>query len=130
MPFFCNTFVTSANQFVSMPAKIPLYSTNLSWLSFNHRVLQEARDPGVPVLERLRFLAIFSNNLDEFFRVKVAAIRSLKEDPNRAKLDFDPAVLLRDIIATVHKQQIEFGDIYRNKIIPELNKNNIFILSE
>ncbi|MGQ3013542.1 MAG: polyphosphate kinase 1 [Flavobacteriales bacterium] len=113
-----------------MPHKIPLYSTNLSWLSFNHRVLQEARDPKVPVLERLRFLAIFSNNLDEFFRVKVAAIRSLKDDPNRAKLDFDPAVLLRDIIDTVHKQQMEFGDIYRNKIIPELNKNNIFILTE
>src|SRR5690606_9067239 len=113
-----------------MSDKAPLYSTNLSWLSFNHRVLQEAADPKMPVLERLRFLSIFSSNLDEFFRVKVAALRSLKEDGPINKLDFDPDKLLSDILDTVQKHQNEFGIIYREKIIPELNKNGIFILSK
>lgn len=113
-----------------MSAKTPLYSTNLSWLSFNHRVLQEAADPNMPVLERLRFLSIFSSNLDEFFRVKVAALRSLKDDGKKTKLDFDPVKLLADILNTVQKHQQEFGIIYREKIIPELNKQGVFILTE
>ena len=49
-----------------------------SWLSFNHRVLQEAKDPSVPLYERIKFLAIYSSNLDEFFRVRVAAMRQFK----------------------------------------------------
>ena len=53
-----------------------------SWLSFNARVLQEAADPTVPLVDRLRFLGIFSNNLDEFFRVRFAAIRRLSLDSN------------------------------------------------
>lgn len=51
----------------------------ISWLSFNARVLQEAEDPTVPLFERIRFLGIFSNNLDEFFRVRVAAVRRMLE---------------------------------------------------
>jgi polyphosphate kinase len=53
------------------------YDRELSWLSFNHRVLQEARDPNVPLHEKIKFMAIFSSNLDEFFRVRVAALRYL-----------------------------------------------------
>ena len=54
-----------------------LIDRDLSWLSFNRRILQEAGDLSVPLYERIKFLAIYSSNLDEFFRVRVAAIRSL-----------------------------------------------------
>jgi polyphosphate kinase len=115
---------------IFMAYKIPLYSNNLSWLSFNYRVLQEAMDKNVPLLERLKFLAIYSSNLDEFFRVKVAAIRSLSEDKSSKKLDFDPDELLENIIKEVGRQQNEFGRTFREEIIPGLNDKGIFLLSE
>ena len=59
----------------------PRVNRELSWLAFNGRVLQEAADPAVPIFERLNFLAIFSSNLDEFFRVRVASLRSLLPSP-------------------------------------------------
>jgi polyphosphate kinase len=56
---------------------IPFIHRDISWLSFNYRVLQEAKDPSVPLFERIKFLGIYSSNLDEFFRVRVAAIKAL-----------------------------------------------------
>ena len=58
---------------------------DISWLSFNARVLQEANDPAVPLLERLKFLGIYSSNLDEFFRVRVATIKRLLKYKEKAK---------------------------------------------
>ena len=104
----------------------------LSWLAFNGRVLQEAQKPEVPVFERLKYLAIFSSNLDEFFRVRVASLRSLlrlKKKKTR-KLDFDPAHLLREIHATVTAQQEAYGRIMNEKILPELARCGIALIDE
>ncbi len=103
---------------------------DLSWLSFNYRVLQEAKDPAVPLLERLKFLAIYSSNLDEFFRVRVANVRNLKKvgKKTKAALDFDPGELLREILRTVNRQQEEYSAIFEDQIVPELRRHNIFIL--
>ena len=104
----------------------------LSWLSFNYRVLQEAKDASVPLYEKIKFLAIFSSNLDEFFRVRVAALRHLLKLNQKAQetLKFTPEELLSEIQKTVGKQLNEFGKIYRNVVIKELNDNKIFLINE
>ncbi len=103
----------------------------LSWLSFNYRVLQEAKDNANPLYERIKFLAIYSSNLDEFFRVRVASLRSLLRLKKKSQEDlgFDPAELLKQIHSIVHKQQEEFGEIFRSQIIPELNENDICLVN-
>jgi polyphosphate kinase len=109
---------------------LPLIHRDISWLSFNYRVLQEAKDPAVPLLERLKFLAIYSSNLDEFFRIRVANIRNLKKvgKKTKAALDFDPREVLRDIHRIVNLQQEEFSEIFEHQIVPELRRHNIYIL--
>ena len=88
----------------------PRLNRDLSWLAFNHRVLQEARDPAVPVFDRLSFLAIFSSNLDEFFRVRVAALRAhVRRHPEER----GPAALLRRIRRASVRYQTEFGRTLR-----------------
>jgi polyphosphate kinase len=109
---------------------IPYINRDISWLSFNYRVLQEAKDPSVPLLERLKFLAIYSSNLDEFFRIRVAYIRNLKKvgKKTRRALDFEPADVLKNIHRTVSKQQDEFSEIFAKQIVPELRQHGIFLL--
>lgn len=104
----------------------------LSWLSFNERVLQEAEDPTVPLFERIAFLAIFSSNLDEFFRVRVASLRALlrlKKKRTRA-LSLHPRRLLRQIHAVVSAQQERFGRIFREDVLPGLRQEGIFLVDE
>lgn len=115
-----------------MKANYTYYDRELSWLSFNARVLQEARDPSVPLFERITFLAIYSSNLDEFFRVRVASLRSLLSLKKKSirKLDFDPAALLNTIHTTVAAQQEEFGAIFRDEILPALRREGIVLLRE
>jgi polyphosphate kinase len=104
----------------------------ISWLSFNERVLQEAEDPTVPLFERIRFLGIFSNNLDEFFRVRVAAVRRMLEfgkDDEALLGDITPAELYDQIQETVIQQQQKTQEIYRN-IFQEMANENIFMVDE
>ena len=103
-----------------------------SWLCFNARVLQEAADPTVPLLDRLRFLGIFSNNLDEFFRVRFAAIRRLSlagETGEKILGGITAQQLLKDITGIVIKQQSESLRIL-NIIEKELEKEGVFIINE
>lgn len=95
------------------PAEYTLLDREISWLHFSHRVLQEAMDPAVPLLERLFFLGIFSSNLDEFFRVRVASLRTLLrkdggtvEDPGSTS-----GRLLHDIHRIVLAQQEQYGGV-------------------
>ncbi|HYE96160.1 MAG TPA: polyphosphate kinase 1 [Rubricoccaceae bacterium] len=105
----------------------PFFDRELSWLAFNGRVLQEAADPRVPLAERLGFLAIFSSNLDEFFRVRVAALRALLrlKKKQQKQLDFNPAKLLRTIYRTVGAQQEHFGHLFRAEILPGLEAHGV-----
>jgi polyphosphate kinase len=111
---------------------IRLKNRDLSWLAFNHRVLQEAADPTVPLYERIKFLAIWSSNLDEFFRVRVASLRALQrlKKKTKRKLDIEPEKLLKRLRKAVWLQQEEFGDIFRNRIKKGLAKQGIFLVRE
>ena len=115
-----------------MKAKIPLTNREISWLSFNERVLQEAQDPTVPLIERIRFLAIFSSNLDEFFRVRVAALNRLTLIPKHERkiLGYSPVRVLNQIQEIVIRQQVRFNELYEKVIIPELADKKIFLLNE
>lgn len=107
----------------------PFQHRDISWLSFNYRVLQEAKDPTVPLLERLKFLAIYSSNLDEFFRVRVANHRTLMRvgKKTRQVFDYNPKAILKQIKQIVNEQQQEFSEIFEKQIVPELGKHRIFL---
>jgi polyphosphate kinase len=104
---------------------------DISWLSFNARVLQEAADPTVPLRERIRFLGIFSNNLDEFFRVRVATLKRMIQVGSKAKmhLEANPESILEEIQLTVLNQQSEFNRIWHG-ILEELKEEKIFLVTE
>jgi len=107
---------------------------DISWLSFNARVLQEANDKSVTLKDRIRFLGIFSNNLDEFFRVRVATLKRMVELIEKKKsLNIDiidsPQTILDEIQKVVLKQQSEFNRIWSN-INRELIKRKILIIND
>ena len=114
-------------QSVEIEQQIP---RDVSWLAFNYRVLQEATDPTVPLMERIKFLAIYSSNLDEFFRVRVAHLRNLIRvgKKTKRKLEFDPETLLTEIQEIILRQQIEFTRIFDDEILTALRVNKIYVL--
>jgi len=107
--------------------KIVFLNRDLSWLSFNHRVLQEAADRSVPLYNRIAFLAIFSSNLDEFFRVRMPSIfafTSIEAKKTTLREEY-PKELVQIVQNMVLEQQEEFGSILREQILPELQQNHI-----
>lgn len=113
-------------------APLLLVNREISWLSFNERVLQEAENTEVPLAERMKFMSIFSSNLDEFFRVRVASVRRLLQYQKKNKQK--EAKETEKVLDTIHKrvleQQIRFNDIYEEQIIPGLADHKIYILNE
>ncbi len=108
---------------------------DISWLSFNGRVLQEANDPSVPLNERIRFLGIFSNNLDEFFRVRVATLKRMVDFADKKgyihNIDLieSPQAILDEIQRVVLRQQNEFDRIWQN-LNKELKANKVLLVDD
>jgi polyphosphate kinase len=107
--------------------KYTFFDRDLSWLSFNERVLTEASRDTVPLMERIKFLAIYSSNLDEFYRVRIPALKALHKltrDKKNAENDSQVDTINR----VVMKQQTFFGSIIREQILPALRQHNIHLV--
>jgi polyphosphate kinase len=107
------------------------FNRDLSWLAFNERVLEEAANERVPLLERFRFLAIYSSNLDEFYRVRMPVIRALKRIGEKSSDDVNPDEqdnILHLAAAMINRQQSRFGEVLRTQLIPLLKANNAHLL--
>jgi polyphosphate kinase len=109
--------------------EIQFINKEISWLSFNARVLQEAANESVPLIERIKFLGICSSNLDEFYRVRVATLKRLTKLGKKAKkfIGEDPKSILKEITRIALSQHNQFDKIYR-KISKGLANENIFII--
>jgi polyphosphate kinase len=109
--------------------KFVFLNRDLSWLSFNHRVLMEAADTTVPLYSRISFLSIFSSNLDEFFRVRMPSIFAFSsiESKKIAIAEEYPKDLVQQVQTTIHRQLEEFGSILTKQLLPGLAENHIFL---
>ena len=107
-----------------------LINRDLSWLEFNRRVLEEAKDPQVPLLEKLKFLAIFSSNLDEFFMVRVAGLKRevQNEEPNPDSDTANPAAVLAAISEKVHELTEAQHACFLDNILPQLTTEGIHLV--
>ena len=107
------------------------FNRDLSWLYFNERVMEEAANPGVPLLERIKFLSIFSSNLDEFYRVRMPVLRALQKigEKDTSAIDADERrSILNQAREMINAQQERFGQILRQQLIPAFKNENIHLL--
>lgn len=112
-----------------MTEPAPFIPKELSWLSFNERVLQEASDHKVPTIQRLRYLGIFSSNLDEFFRVRVADVSRLAAFSTKAETKTEYSALLIEIQNRALKLQNKFDHVYLD-VLAALRKRHIYLINE
>jgi polyphosphate kinase len=106
------------------------HNRDISWLGFNLRVLQEAADPAVPLLERVKFLSIFSSNMDEFFRVRYPVISLYPLLKNKTLHKINPAVdkgIAEKVQSIIAEQLQEFGSIIHEHLLPQLEENGIIL---
>ncbi len=107
------------------------FNRDLSWLYFNERVMEEAANPNVPLLERIKFLSIFSSNLDEFYRVRMPVLRALQKigekDTNAIDAD-ERRSILNQAREMINAQQERFGQILRTQLIPAFKNENVYLL--
>lgn len=107
------------------------FNRDLSWLSFNERVLQEADRKSLPLLERINFLSIYSSNLDEFYRVRMPVLQALHKINKRKKGSDDADVNMHDLHMAqeqIYRQQEHYGQILRNDILPQLKAHGIHVI--
>ncbi|MCZ4223244.1 polyphosphate kinase 1 [Pedobacter rhodius] len=103
-----------------------LFNRDLSWLKFNERILMEAERETVPLLEKIKFLSIFSSNLDEFYRVRMPVLLALEKLSNRDDNDIHIETdLLNKANTLISEQQQRYGKALKEHIIPQLKENNI-----
>ncbi|HKZ67580.1 MAG TPA: polyphosphate kinase 1 [Chitinophagaceae bacterium] len=103
------------------------FDRDLSWLSFNERVLLEATRKTIPLMERIRFIAIYSSNLDEFYRVRMPTLMALNKLSNESDIK-KSRQLLQKIKSTILQQLMSFGQIIETEILPELKRHGIDLL--
>ena len=104
------------------------FKRDISWLSFNYRVLLEAKDERLPVYERIKFLSIYSSNLEEFYKIRVSGYHSsLLESINRDESVEEAFKTIGQINNEVTAQEKEYHAIFNNMILPELKKNGIVL---
>ena len=104
------------------------FKRDISWLSFNYRVLLEAEDDTLPVYERIKFLSIYSSNLEEFYEIRVAEHRGVIMKKNfTEESGAEAEEVLTEITDEVNRQQREYYRIFSEKILPELNRQNIYL---
>ncbi|MBD1362306.1 polyphosphate kinase 1 [Mucilaginibacter sp. ZT4R22] len=107
------------------------FNRDLSWLTFNQRVLEEAANHAAPLIERIRFLSIYSSNLDEFYRVRMPVLRALQKIGEKKSSDIDSAKqadILQQASAMILAQQQHFGEILTTQLIPLLRKEKVNLL--
>ena len=108
-------------------SKYKYFKRDISWLSFNYRVLLEAKDKSLPVYERIKFLSIFSSNLEEFYKVRVSGYHSSLVEAIKEESVEDALSTLSEINREVTRQEEEYYRIFNDEILNELKENNIIL---